>query len=407
MNTTVSKTALAAIISAAMPYAPTRTTIPVLGNLLLVTQGSNLTVTGYDLNTSITITLPVMPGVDGAITVPGKLLNDLLGLLPQDSVTLTTDATKMQLLLAAGTVRHRIMGIDPDDYPTPPNLDSFTDSHPKRRTTVLTIPAAKLAATISNVEHAVSVDMSRNQLTHMETVLKKGLLTFSATDGYRLARRQIAVADNDEADEQFLIPGSSLRSLLALLAAAPKKSDVTLTLVSNVGNPRLFATTEEPDTGVTNLVGLGLAEDRFPDYKAVIPKTHKVAMTVDRRTLIRMIKAAGLYARTNNNIVKFTINRPVGDMATLGTLTVSAKSAEIGDFEETIDAKVEFVGEAHPEGYSASYNTRYMLDALGAIATDEVRMTFTDATRPVTVHAEPRINDTDIDVVMPMHPPRE
>ena len=141
-----------------------------------------------------------------------------------------------------------------------------------------------------------------------------------------------------------------------------------------------------------------LIDARFPDYRAIIPKTHTTRTVVDTAALLKAVRVANLFARDNANIIRVRIDP--SDGAGNGHMSLTATSAEMGDNINEIDAMVE------GQDLEIAFNAKYLIDVLSQIDQPQVVIETTQPTRPGTIRPVGMGEEEFLHVVMPMHPPR-
>jgi DNA polymerase-3 subunit beta len=141
-----------------------------------------------------------------------------------------------------------------------------------------------------------------------------------------------------------------------------------------------------------------LIDARFPDYKAIIPKSYTTRTTVDTAALLKAVRVAILFARDNANIVRMHVSPPNGDKG--GQVKLTATSTEMGDNVNEIDALVE------GQDLDIAFNAKYLMDVLSQIEQPQVVIETTQPTRPGAIRPVGMGEEEFLHVVMPMHPPR-
>ena len=342
----------------------TRSTLPVLGNVLLDAAANTLRVSATNLEFGVELHVSAKIEEPGAITLPYRLLAEFVNSLQPQAVSIDLDERTQTAKLKCGKTTASIKGIDAAEFPAAQRIDSNK---------AIALPSQVLRKMIDGVVGAAATDESRPTLTGVETRLSDGRLHMAATDGYRLS---VMAQDVDATDKiTAIIPAASLRTIAKFLTG---ESDVMIALDEN----RVHVTAQDGNAEiVSSIIGA-----KFPDYHAIIPKSKEVTATVKRDTLQQAIKTAALFARDNSNIVRVEVAPD--------TLTIAATSSEMGDSVNTIDATTD--GEI-----SVAFNARYLLDMLSATDAAELTLEFTLPSRPLKC-----VVGDWLHVIMPMHPPR-
>jgi DNA polymerase-3 subunit beta len=255
---------------------------------------------------------------------------------------------------------------------------------------------------IDQVVFAAASDESRPTLTGVEVTFREGTIRMAATDGYRLSVRSAQVEGAGvPADTTVIIPAKSLAELGRISADGDESRRIHVLLPEENRNQVLFQVWGKPDIKSSfhrvELVSQ-LIDARFPDYRAIIPKTHTTRTVVDTAALLKAVRVASLFARDNANIVRMAINQGNGTHG--GQVRLTATSSEMGDNVNEIDAMVE------GGDVEIAFNAKYLIDVLSQIEQPQVTIETTQPTRPGTIRPVGMAENEFLHVVMPMHPPR-
>jgi DNA polymerase III subunit beta len=309
-----------------------RSTLPVLANVLLKTEDAGLKLTATNLEIGITYWVPGKVETDGSTTVPAKLLTDLVGSLPTgDRVDLELGAGET-LHIRCGRFESQVKGIDADEFPA-------IQTAGERPTT--RIAQNVLRRALAETAFAAASDEARPILTGVLAKFEGDQVTLAAADNYRIAVKTIPILD-PVPETSVVIPARALSELARVLADVDDPVDVIL---AGARNQVLF-----------HLDGVDLVsrliDGQFPNYQQVLPSGHTTRAILDREELLRAVRPAALIAHESANIVKLQIDAD-GDAG----ITVSA-SAEVGDHVGAVEAEVE------GDGTTIAFNARYLADVL-------------------------------------------
>src|SRR5690606_31148813 len=376
MRVSVLQENLAQALSIVSRAVDSRPTLPVLANVLLETDGdTRLRLSATNLELSITTYIGAKVENAGAITLPAKTFAELVNTLSPERVDLTLDAATHTVNLRCGTTSTNIKGIAATEFPQLPEADSINR---------IALPGALLKSMITETTFAAAKEDNRPILTGILTQFSGSTLTLAAADGYRLAVRTATLEDASfENQIEMVIPARSLAEVARVITDDDSEIAVTLPDERNV---MLFST--EHTTISTQLL-----EGRFPDFNGIIPKSYSTAATVYATDLLRACKRAEIFARDSANSARITVTPPNGKGGP-GELRVVGKSGERGDSEGMIDASVE--GDA----LEASFNIRYLIDALNVIRDERVTLESNGPSHPCVIRPEGR--DDFVYMVMPM-----
>jgi DNA polymerase III subunit beta len=345
-----------------------RSTLPVLANVLLKTEDAGLKLTATNLEIGITYWVPGKIETDGATTVPARLLTDLVNSLPAgDRVDLDLQPGDT-LHLKSGRFETHVKGIDADEFPA-------IQTAGERPTT--RIAQNVLRKALAEVTFAAASDEARPILTGVLARFEGDQLTLAAADNYRIAVRTIPVLDAVP-ETSVVIPARALNELARVLADVDEPVEVVL---AGGRNQVLF-----------HLEGIDLVsrliDGQFPNYQQVLPQSHNTRAVLDREELLRAVRPAALIAHESANIVKLQIG---GDGE--AGITVSA-NAEVGDHVGAVEATVE------GDGTTIAFNARYLADVLSNVDADSFALELNGPLSPGVF--KPVGDDRYVHVVMPV-----
>jgi len=346
----------------------TRSTLPVLANVLLKTEDGGLRLTTTNLEIGLIYWVPGKIETDGATTVPAKLLTDLVSSLQGgDRIEIETGPGET-LHLKAGRFESHVKGIDADEFPS-------IQTTGERATT--RIAQKELKRALEQTAFAAATDEARPILTGVLCRFEGETVTLAAADNYRIAVKTIPILD-PVGDTSVVIPARALNELMRILDDTDDPVDVVL---AQGRNQVLF-----------HLEGIDLVsrliDGQFPNYQSVLPKTHTTRAILDREELLRAVRPAALIAHESANIVKLQIasNGESG-------ITVSA-NAEIGDHVGQVEASVE------GDGTSIAFNAKYLADVLERVTADQFALELQGPLAPGVF--KPIGDDHYVHVVMPV-----
>jgi DNA polymerase-3 subunit beta len=344
-----------------------RSTLPVLANVLLRTEDAGLKLTATNLEIGITYWVPGKIETDGATTVPARLLTDLVGSLPaSERVDLELQGADT-LHLRCGRFATHVKGIDADEFPT-------IQTAGERPTTRISQKVLKRA--LEETIFAAASDEARPILTGVLARFEGDKLTLAAADNYRIAVRTIDVLDPVEA-VSVVIPARALAELGRILTDTDDPVELVLAQARN----QVLFHLEGVDI-VSRLI-----DGQFPNYQQVLPASHASRAEFDREELLRAVRPAALIASSSANIVKLQVG---GDGS---GVTVTA-TAEVGDYSGDVEAAVE------GDPTTIAFNARYLADVLGNVGGDRFSLELNGPLSPGVFR--PVGDDGYVHVVMPV-----
>jgi DNA polymerase-3 subunit beta len=346
----------------------TRSTLPVLANVLLKTEDAGLKLTATNLEIGITYWVPGKIESDGATTVPAKLLTDYVNAL-QGGEKVDLELTSGQTLhLRAGRFESHIKGIDADEFPA---IQTAGDRPTTR------IAQNVLRQALEETAFAAASDEARPILTGVLARFEGDTLTLAAADNYRIAVKTIPILDAVP-ETSVVIPARALNELVRILSDVDQPIEIVL---AQARNQILF-----------HLEGIDLVsrliDGQFPNYQQVLPQSHTTRAVLDREELLRAVRPAALIAHESANIVKLQIesNGHAG-------ITVSA-NAEVGDHVGQVEAAVE------GDGTTIAFNARYLADVLTNVDAEQFALELNGPLSPGVF--KPIGDDRYVHVVMPV-----
>ena len=372
MKVVCSQSELNAALQLVSRAVATRPTHPVLANVLLTADAGTgrLSLTGFDLNLGIQTSLAATIESSGAITLPARLLGEIVARLSSDSpITLATEDSGEQVQLTSLSGSYQMRGMPADDYPDLPVVESGMD---------LKLQANGLVAALKGTLFASSADEAKQLLTGVHLSFTERALEAAATDGHRLAVLQVDDAlqgssaplepSEDTGSSAFAVtlPARSLREVERLMAGW--RSEEPVSLFCDRGQVVFLAA----DQMVTSRT----LEGSYPNYRQLIPDGFSRTLALDRRGLIAALERIAVLADQHNNVVRFSTEPDQG------MVQISADAQDVGSGSESIPAVLS--GEA----MQIAFNVRYLLDGLKAMAADRVVLHCNAPTTPAVLKPE-------------------
>jgi DNA polymerase-3 subunit beta len=376
MKLSISQSDLAKGLSIVGRAVSSRSTLPVLSNILLDAKNNQLRLSATNREIAINCWMVATIEDEGAITIPARLLSEFINSLPPERIDMELTTRTQTLRLSCARFNANMKGIDAFEFPLIP---TYQEENRSAETPVIegetyTMGVDALARTIESVVFSASQDDSRPTLT----------------GGYRLATRKTACTGIDEGIT-VIVPAKSLAEVARICAGAT--GDATI-IVASKRNQILFSVAGERHR--VDVIS-ELIDARFPDYRATIPKSHNTRAIVDTAALLKATRVALLFARDNSNIIRCMM-RPDDAPGYRGTVRLSATSGESGDNVSALDADV------NGDEIEIAFNGRYMIDLLGQMDQPQVVIETTSPTRPGLFRP---LGDEDyMALTMPMHSPK-
>jgi DNA polymerase-3 subunit beta len=324
---------------------PTRSTLPILENFLFEVSDNKLQLTATDLDTSMSVNMPVKNGENGTIAVPAKRLMETVRALPNTDITFTAQTDNNKILMKTGNGEYRLTGESSENYPAIPKFKPDAE---------LKIDGATLSRLITKTSFAVSSDELRPAMMGVLFQIKKDEIRAVATDGHRLVRLVNSSFTSTVGEREVIVPAKALNLVL-------KSSDTADGSVSFSENHAMFS------MGSTRLVSR-MIEEKFPNYESVIPLENDKELLIDKNQLLSSVRRTALYASSTTHQVRFSLRK--------GSLAVSAEDIDFGS-----EAKETLTCNYTAEPMEIGFNSTYMIDMLSHMDTDQVQLMFSSPTR--------------------------
>ncbi len=335
--------------------------LPILNHVLIKSDGGGVQLISTNLEIAVMCNVRGKVEQEGEYTVPSKLLYDFVNLLPNDRVDL--DLVDEGLAISCGRTKTKVRGAIAGEFPLVP---------PAGEGAIYRVSAQALGRALAQVLFSAATNEARPELAGVFMAFTKaggGLLTLAATDSYRLAERTIQAGGPVDDERSIIVPQRTLAELARIFSVfrddveAPDQVEINLSdnqVVFRYGSVQLTSRT---------------IEGPYPDYKQIIPTDTKTKMVLDRAALIQAVKGASLFAKSG--LYDVTVRAVPGAGA-----EVSASDATRG--ENVMNLEGEVTGAEN----SAVLNFRYLLDGLGAISSEKVRLELVDGANPCLVLPE-------------------
>lgn len=378
MKITCKQSELSKGLATAGHAVSTRSTLPVLANILLTTEGDHVRLSATNLEIAITCQVPAQVHEAGSTTVPAKLLTDFVNALGAGEVELSPLPGGAQgLRVRGGRSEANIRGMDPGEFPV---IQRIEGEHAP-----VVIDAVELRSMINQTTYSAAADDARPIFTAVATRVRDSVMTFASADTFRLAVRSTTLPGADNKIGDLLIPARSLNELGKIL---PSEGSVELFVTPNRSQVMFRAPGIEM---VSSLI-----EGQFVNYDAIVPKSHQTRVVLATSALRDAVKRTSLFARTESagNIVRVSVT-PGQEGLTPGVVTLQATNDEFGDATSTLDAVVD------GPGLEVLFNVKYISDMLGVIDTPEVVMELNTAQSPGVL--KPNGTQAYTYIVMPLH----
>lgn len=342
-----------------------KATLPILNNVLIRVDGGKVSLTTTNLDMAVVDYLPVSASKDGVITVPARLLAEFASNLPKDAIV-KMEVDGMKVTTKAGKYSSVLNGTVADDFPELPEIDEV-------KTVAYKMRVDEFKNGVNQVMMASSNDMTRPALTGVYFNTDGNSLYIAATDGYRLAERKFI--DSVKSEVKAIVPTSSLSEVMRSLDDSVDEIEI------------LFDETQVRFRFGEIEITSKLIDGSFPDYRKLIPEKSEAELVLDKAELIRVTKLAALFAREVGGSIVLEAK------TSTGTFSVASVANEFGENTSEIDTEV-------TKDERMTLNSRFLIDALGAIDENKVVLGFSGKLNPILIKNEKSKNYTHI--IMPL-----
>jgi DNA polymerase-3 subunit beta len=353
----------------------TKTTFPVLSNVLIEADGDTLKLAATNQEIGITTWIPASVDEVGKVTVDARLLSEFVNTLPNEPVRLSTERGRFTLKVHGQGADAEINGIDAEEFPLLPHVDP--DAYSAR------VDPQTLREMIAQVEFAAASDDSRPVLAGVLIRFEEDRLTMASADGFRLAVREAVLLSAVAERLDIIVPARALRELARIIG--DRSEPIELTVTPNRG--QLVVRTDDTEFYSR------LIDGTFPDFRQIVPREFATRLELGRDDFLTAVRRAGLFARENNDVVRLNARAGTDELMP-GNVEVSANAAERGSSQSEIAAAVH-----GPEGQIA-FNARYLLDVLSVLRSGTVMLGMNGANQAGVVR--PLDSESYTYVIMPM-----
>lgn len=349
---------------------PSRPTHPILANVLLQADAANsqVSLTAFDLSLGIRTSFNAEVLEAGTITLPAKLLNDIVSRLPEGEIILDDTIPEKEdgqqsvdngltVTLKPKSGRYKVRAMGAEEFPELPVTENDKAIH---------LPASALIEGLGGSLFATSSDESKQVLTGVHLTVKQDSLEFAATDGHRLAVVE-TINENLDDDEQpdsvqVTLPSKALRELERMLAHSSKE-DEPVAMYFDSGQV-VFEWQNQRLTSRT-------LEGQYPAYRQLIPNSFERELILDRKQFISALERIAVLADQKNNIAKVSIDSESQE------ITMSVETQEIGSGMESMSAQIK------GDDIDIAFNIKYLMEGLKALPSAEIQMQLNNNLAPV------------------------
>ncbi len=361
MKVTVNKDQLVSGLRKVLSVVSSRTTLPVLNNVLIEAEANALTLTTTDLEVSISTSLEATILEEGTTTLPAKKFGQITSALSSGDVTLETDENQLTSIACQKSF-FRIVGLEANEFPRESQLGESWK---------FVMPAMDFRRNLAKVSYAASTDETRHVLNGVLLSLREGVLTTAATDGRRLALVEKPLDGDALPDGDVILPPKVVVELQRIVGAEGQLS-------VELSESRAVFT-----SGDTELV-TKLVEGTYPNYRQVVPSGFTKSAVIPREQFASVLNRVSMVVSESSAAVTVKLEQ--------ACMTVSATSAEFGESSEPME--ISYDGEP----VEIRFNPAFLFDPLKQMEADQLILQFNDQYSPVGISGD----EGFLYIIMPM-----
>ncbi len=375
MKLTVLQENLAHGLSIVSRAVSSRSTLPVLSNVLIATDEGRLRLSATNLELGITCWIGAKVQEEGSTTVPARTFSELVSTFSDQQVDLSLNVRTQTLNLHCGTSNTDLKCIDAQEFPPIPAPDLAEG---------IQLNVADLKEMIQQVAFAASNDEARPILTGVQILVEGTRITLSAADGFRLSIRKADLSNPVSHSINAVIPARALTELARIAGDGGEM----VTMVMPPGRGQVIFHLKDVEL-VSQLI-----EGSFPDLEQLIPRRYNTRAVITTSEFLRACKRAEIFAREGSHVARINVH-PGGEMQP-GKVEISGQSEETGYNQTEISANIEGNDQV------IAFNVRFLREVLEVLGTPNAVLEMNSETSPGLIRPGDS-SDNFIHVIMPMH----
>ena len=350
----------------------TKSTLPVLANVLLEAKGEKMDMTATDLEVGVRCSVEVEVLEPGAITVPARTLSEVVRELPSEDVKIKVDE-KSRVGISSGQAIFNLMGLPKEDYPVLPKFKADGEFFIDRKL---------LTEMIKKTIFSVSQDETRYVLCGIYFAVEKGKIRMVSTDGRRLSYISKEMGIDKRKEARVIIPTKAVNELNRILAQVATREEA-----EEDGKVKISIEENQVIFIIDGTVLISrLIEGHFPNYEQVIPKASEIKLKIRTEELLQATKRVALLTTEKSNSIRYALKK--------NELIISANTEGLGEARDVVG--IDYSGDE----MEIAYNPQFLIDVLRNIGCEEVFLELTNSLKPCLIR--PTTEEDYISIVMPM-----
>jgi DNA polymerase-3 subunit beta len=348
-----------------------RSTIQLLGGILLETGEEAVKLSATDMEISIQTSSPARIEEEGRVVIPARIFNDVVRSLPGGELSLVHDRSEGVVRLSARENEYQIRAYAAEDFPRLPGFDEAG---------AFKMSGEALVDTVEKVSRSYSRDETRPVLTGILISFEESRVRMVTTDSYRLSIKETELATTFDGSREAIIPARAMQEVGRIFSQSGEEQvEVALS-----ENQALFAIGDV-------LFGTRLIEGNFPEYKRLLPNTFEREISVSREDLLDTLRRVNLFTQRQTPPV------PVSLSFSEGAVEVTVRNGEVGEAREKLPATSE-------DDFHISFNPSYLLDGVSSVDSEKVLFKLNESLKPGLIVPDTEESDF-LYLIMPMRDP--
>jgi DNA polymerase-3 subunit beta len=350
-----------------------RTTIQLLGGILLEAGEEEVRLSATDMELSIQTSSPARVEEGGRVVIPARIFNDVVRSLRVGDLVLAHERSQGVVRLSAQENEYRIRAYAAEDFPQLPKFDEAG---------AFKMSGEALVETVEKVSRSYSRDETRPVLTGMLISFENSRVRMVTTDSYRLSIKETELATTFDGSREAIIPARAMQEVSRIFSSSDEEQvEVVLS-----ENQALFRIGDV-------LLGTRLIEGNFPEYRRLLPNTFEREISVRREDLVDSLRRVSLFTQRQTPPV------PVSLAFSEGVVEVTVRNGEVGEARERLPATSE-------DDFHISFNPGYLLDGVSAVDSENVLFKLNESLKPGLIVPETDGEEPDfLYLIMPMRDP--
>ena len=354
-------------LNVALKMVSTQVTLPILSNVMIESDKGRLKIAATDLEVGMETWIGAKIIKDGSITLPAKLLFELLNSISDEKITL--EETDNKIKINTQTSKSILRGMPASDFPLIPHI--------KDPIGVFEIKSADLKNAVMRNLFSCAVDETRPVLTGILFKVTKEAFIFAATDSYRLSEAKILAKNKVSKDLEVIIPKRTMNELVRIIGENDEKVKIEIgenQIAFSIGDIYFISR---------------LIEGSFPEYGQIIPQKFDTNVILDKSQLILKLKTASLFSRDSANNIKIHLDK------TTKELIIYSYSQQLGENQSLLS-----IDKFDGKDLKFSINSQFLQDTLNAIKQEKVEIKALDSLSAIAI--KPLTGNDYICIVMPL-----